>query len=130
MANITANLGSENYATTITTSGNTIISDEPLKSGGQDKGFSPMELLASALGSCTCITLKMYANHKKYALTNVEVVVDFNRDSEANFSDVTRKIKLSGDLSDEQRQRLLTIANRCPIHQTLTHGISIDTKLV
>lgn len=130
MALITAQLGAENYKTTIRTTTNTLISDEPVSMGGTDSGFSPMELLASALGSCTCITLKMYATHKKYNLESVEVVVNFNRDTEANFSTVTREIKLTGDLTDEQKQRMLTIANRCPIHQTITHGISINTKLI
>ncbi len=130
MAIITAIIGSDNFATTITNDRNTIVSDEPESSGGKDMGLSPMDLLASALGSCTCITIKMYANHKKWPLERVEVTVDFNRDTEANFSTVKRNIKLSGDLSEEQRQRLLLIATRCPIHQTITHGISINSKLV
>ncbi|MES2630067.1 MAG: OsmC family protein [Bacteroidota bacterium] len=130
MAIITANIGTDNYTTTIRAGNNTIVSDEDAKSGGKDLGLNPMELIAAALGSCTCITLKMYAQRKEYKLLSVEVKVDFNRDVEANFSNVQRDIVLTGDLTQAQKDRLLLIANRCPVHQTLTHTISISTKIV
>jgi len=126
MVQIKAAIGTQNYKTTITTTNHTIIADEPLQAGGEDLGFSPDELLAASLGACTSATLRMYANRKGWTeLTGVEVNVTFNR--LAGSSTMERTIVLQGNITQEQKERLLYIANRCPIHQTLTHPIDITT---
>jgi putative redox protein len=130
MAQIQAHIGRQHYRTELTTTTNTLIADEPLDSGGEDLGFSPSELLASALGTCTSVTLRMYADRKEWQLEEVKVKVAFERNKDNNTSYFTREIELIGDLEDEQRQRLLQIANQCFIHKTLTNPIEISTNLV
>ncbi|MCF0059253.1 OsmC family protein [Dyadobacter sp. CY356] len=130
MAKVVATIGTELYKTEIKTATHSLIADEPVSAGGLDLGFSPEELLASALAACTCGTLRMYANRKGWSeLTEINVAVDFSRDVQANVSQMNRKIELVGDLNEEQKTRLLAIANKCPIHNALTHTITIDTTL-
>lgn len=127
---INAHLGQEKYKTEIKSATNTLIADEPLDLEGQDLGFSPKELLASALGSCTIITLKMYANHKGWNLTDANIEVTFEWDNEASKSIFTRKIELIGDLTEEQKERLLKIADKCPVHKVLMNPTEIETTFV
>jgi putative redox protein len=101
-----------------------------LSAGGTDKGFSPSELLASALATCTCVTLRMYADRKQWPLTGVRVKVEFTRDAEQNVSNISRDISLDGALTAEQHERLLSIANSCFIHKTLSNPINITTTLI
>lgn len=131
MAKVEASIGSVHYKTEIKSATNSIISDEPVSAGGMGLGFSPEELLASALAACTCGTLRMYANRKGWVeLTEINVAVEFSRNVQLNISQMSRSIELVGDLSEEQKERLLTIANKCPIHSALTHTITIDTILI
>lgn len=116
-----------------------LISDEPIALGGSDLGFNPYELLLAALGSCTSMTLRMYANHKQIDLQDIQVELQHDRIHAEDCSDcekqktqidvLTRNIRLTGDLSDQQRARLLEIANKCPVHKTLQNKIQIDTNL-
>jgi putative redox protein len=113
------------------------VSDEPLAFGGRNQGPSPYDLLLMALGSCTSMTLRMYANHKQWPLEDVQVRLRHERvhaDDCADCSDgnprierITREVILRGDLSDAQRQRLLQVANRCPVHRTLEAEMQIVT---
>jgi putative redox protein len=129
MANIHAVIGTDHYRTEIRTATNLLIADEPLTSGGEDLGFSPEELLAASLSACTCATLRMYADRKGWTeLTGVTVDITFAR--QHDMSSIVRNITLQGPLSEEQKNRLLVIANKCPIHQVLTHPIIIETSLV
>lgn len=131
MNTISAKIDTRLYRTEITSaSGNIVIADEPQEMGGKNLGFSPSELLASSLASCTLITLRMYINRKQWDVSEINVKVDFERDSEQNVSLFTRKIEVIGEVDDKQRQRLETIANSCPIHKTLTHSIEIKTTLI
>jgi putative redox protein len=129
MANIHAVIGTDHYRTKIRTATNLLIADEPLTSGGEDLGFSPEELLAASLSACTCATLRMYADRKGWTeLTGVTVDITFAR--QQDMSSIVRNITLQGPLSEEQKDRLLVIANKCPIHQVLTHPVIIETSLV
>ena len=104
-----------------------LISDEPIELGGEDAGPAPLDYLASALGTCTAITLHMYAQRKSWPLKNAEVTVSLEkRDEIARF---VRTFKLTGELSDEQKARLLAIANQCPVHKILSGKIEIETAL-
>lgn len=106
------------------------IGDEPVEDGGGDIGPSPKQLLVSSLGACTAITLQMYAQRKQWPLTGIEVEVQFNPQGKpASGTDLTRSIVLRGELSGEQRERLLQIANMCPIHKVLTGEVRIATAL-
>lgn len=116
------------YQTEIRTAKNTIISDEPEDLGGENTGFSPMELLAASLGSCTAITLRMYAERKKWDLKDVKVEVNFERDAEKNESKISRTIELIGNLTDKQKEKLMDVAENCPIHKALTNPIEIITE--
>jgi putative redox protein len=117
-----------------------LLADEPKSAGGSDAGPDPYELLLSALGACTNMTLRMYADRKGWRLKEVRVVLTHSRNYDKDCVDcerptamldrVKRRITLIGELSPEQRQRLLVIANLCPVHKTLTSGIDIQTELV
>ena len=105
-----------------------LVADVKTGEGGEDAGPSPHDYLATALGACTAITLRMYAVRKSWPLENAEVTVTFNK--EGVTSKLDRKIHLVGPLDDTQKERLLGIANQCPVHKTLTGKIEITTTLV
>ena len=131
MASITAYIGQQPYRTEIKTVTNTLIADEPADVGGSDLGFTPEELLAASLGACTSITLRMYAERKGWTeLKGISVTVDFKRDTGTNTVQIERRIILEGSIADDQKERLLAIADKCPIHQTLTHTVNIYTEMV
>jgi len=129
MSAIKASIGTELYNIEIkSATGNIIIADEPVDKGGQDKGFSPKELLVSALGACTCATLRMYADRKGWNLDKADAEIELSEeDGQTRF---IRKIQLTGNLDSEQRTRLLAVANACPIHKILTRSIVIETIIV
>jgi putative redox protein len=106
------------------------LADEPLEAGGANQGPSPTALLLSALGACTAMTVRMYAARKSWPLAGVEVQVEFNpRGAPAEGNDIRRTIGLKGQLTAEQRERLLEIANKCPLHRILTGTPRIHTSL-
>lgn len=112
--------------------------DEPLAYGGTNRGPSPYGLLAAGLGACTSMTLRMYARRKGWKLTHVSVDVshdkvhaqDANTPTIANIDLFRRRITVTGDLSVDQRQKLLEIADKCPVHKTLEASSRVETELV
>ena len=105
---------------------NRVVVDVDASLGGDGAGMDPHRLLEASLAACTIITLQMYANLKKLDLKDVEVSVDI--DKEGDESHINRKIKLIGYLTEDQRKRLIEIANRCPLHRMLSHQIKIETS--
>lgn len=131
LATVRAVSGDVPYAVDFTDDqGHTWRGDEPPAEGGANTGPAPHRLLLSALGACTAITLQMYAARKGWPLTRVRVELAFNPDGapEAG-NDIRREIALEGELDAEQRERLLQIANKCPIHKVLTGEIRIASHL-
>lgn len=119
------------YNQTVSAGAHTFFADEPPSLGGADTGAAPYDLLLASLGACTSITLRMYAERKNLPLTHVEVALHHEKVEQDGKSvdKITRQIHLEGDLSDEQRQRLLEIANKCPIHRLLSHAPLIESSL-
>ncbi|MBL7543321.1 MAG: OsmC family protein [Bdellovibrionaceae bacterium] len=103
-----------------------ILADTAPDNGGQDEGMNPHEILETALAACTAITLKMYARRKNMPLDDVHVAV--HTVSEGKESVLSRKIDLIGELSDEDKKRLMEIADKCPIHKLLTSQITISKE--
>ena len=117
-----------------------LLADEPETAGGANTGPSPYELLAAALGACTSMTLGMYARRKQWPLIAVTVRLRHSRIYAADCAEcetkegmldrIDRDIELTGDLTAEQRAKLLEIADKCPVHRTLTRGMQIRSRLV
>jgi len=116
-----------------------LVADEPREVGGADSGPDPYALLLAALGACTAMTLQLYARKKEWPLEKVEVSLRHSRNyaedckdckpKEGKIERIERFISLTGSLTDEQRARLLEIAQKCPVHKTLTSGVSIKDYL-
>jgi len=139
MATVLLRSVGDRHVTQVTTEHHALVVDEP-RPEGDDLGPSPYDLLLAALGACTSITLRMYARRKGWPLTEVQIELAHERDHERDCEDcetedrrldrMTRRIHLEGDLSDEQRQRLLEIASRCPVHRTLMSATEIVDELI
>ena len=123
----------------ITVRGKVVIADEPVEAGGTDQGPNPYELLLGALGSCTAMTILMYARRKQWPVEHVRVELDHSRVHAKDCEDCETKdvrldyfrkrITVRGSLTEEQRARLAEISQRCPVHRTLTGTIRIDDEL-
>ncbi len=137
---VAASIGNDTYTTEIIAGNHLILADEPKEFGGNDFGPSPYGYLASALGACTAMTLRMYANRKKWNLEKVIVHVDHGKDHAPDSDKAStfgrkidvfkREIELFGNLDEEQKARLLEIADKCPVHKTLESSSIIETKLI
>ncbi len=125
----TATLSKTDFEMTGTARHHKVIIDEPLSNGGQDKGPSPSEYLCISLASCTTATLKMYINHKKLSVESLSVEVEkiTTEDKKTIFK---RKLHIVGPFDEAQRERLVSIANACPIHKILSQANTVETILV
>jgi len=115
-----------------------LIADEPKKFGGLDSGPGPYDLLLASLGACTAMTIRLYAERKAIALDHVAVTLrhqrvheeDAERSGQTYLERITRDIRLEGQLSPEDRAHLMSIADRCPVHRTLSGSVEIRTREV
>lgn len=128
------------FAQQITVGRHQLLADEPTALGGTDTGPDPYGLLIAALGACTSMTISLYARRKQWLLEVVTVTLRHSKIHAADCTDCETKegmldrieleVELQGDLTDEQRARLIEIANKCPVHRTLTSEIDISARLV
>ena len=139
---VVAETGNGKFQNTVSASGHRLIADEPTHVGGMNSGPSPYALLAAALGACTSMTLRMYAEHKKIDIGMVTVEVEHAKIHAADCVECTdeeragggridrfeRRVSVSADIDEETRKKLVAIADRCPVHRTLEHGARIVTR--
>lgn len=135
---VVAETGTGTYIQNITAGSHRLLADEP-RPVGEDAGPNPYDLLLGALGACTSMTVRMYANRKGWPLQQVRVTLRHSRIHARDCADcetdvgmldqIDRDIELIGALDDDQRRRLLGIAERCPVHQTLTSTVHVSTTL-
>ena len=128
MRQVTVQWAGGKFTQDITVGGHKIRADEEADQGGDDTGPVPHELLLAALGACTAMTLKVYAERKGWPLRNVRVTV--NGATGATGFVINRALAFEGALDAEQQQRLLEIADKCPVHKTLSGEIAINTTAV
>lgn len=129
MAKAKVILPKEGLKTNIYSNNHLYHADEPLEDGGTDSAPTPTQMLMGALGSCIAITMRLYAQRKEWPLDGVEIELDFEKfrgadypsyDGDAAFvHEIRKSIKLIGDLSEEQRERILEIGSKCPVHRLL-----------
>ena len=137
--NVVVDDGRVRYLQNISVGPHSFAGDEPAEVGGTDAGPNPYELLLAALGSCASITVRMYADRKQWPLDGVHVELSYGGTHAADsaacdtasgvITGIQMEVTVSGDLSEQQRQRLLEIANKCPVHRTLTSRIQIRGAL-
>ena len=130
--------GSGRYTNEVWAGGHRLVADEPRAMGGDDSGPSPYDYLLAGLGACTSMTLRMYAEHKGLPLERVVVTLSHSRlhaedcadceHTEGQIDRIDRRINIRGDLTDAQRQRMIAIADRCPVHRTLRGPLEIHTR--
>ncbi|GFE60126.1 bifunctional alpha/beta hydrolase/OsmC family protein [Geobacter sp. AOG2] len=136
---VTAHTGAEGFRTDLFANGFPLVADEPVADGGGNEGPSPYDYLLAALGACTGMTLQVYARSKGWPLEDVVVRLSHHKDHAEDCRDCDehdrrmdvfeREVELSGELDEVQRQRLLEVAGRCPVHRTLTAGVRVVTTL-
>ncbi len=128
---LVAENGLGRYQQSVTAGEHRLVADEPASMGGGDAGPAPFDFVMAGLGACTSMTLRMYAERKGLPLEKVEVALRHHKlDTETGSRDcIERKITLTGALTVEQRQRLLEIANKCPVHRALSQSFQLDCSL-
>jgi putative redox protein len=134
---ISATVGASGYRTDVQAGPHSFVADEPIALGGSGLGPTPYELLLGALSSCMAMTLRMYADRKGWPLQSVTIQLRTDKahqqdcerceTSDVGPPRIARRIELAGPLSDEQRTRLLQIADRCPVKQTLERGLKVES---
>lgn len=133
---VSVETASGKFTQIVQTASHRFIADEPLSFGGANLGPTPYDLLLAGLGACTSMTIKMYADSKKIALESVKVDLEHGREHATDCDDtekscridvIDRTIELRGDLTTEQKEKLLEIADKCPVHRTLENRIEVRT---
>lgn len=137
---VVIDIGRTRYRTEIVAAGHALVADEPAALGGGDAGPGPYELLLASIGACKAITLRMYADRKGWALERAVLSLRHDRrhaddceecdDPGARLDHIDVEIQLIGDLDGAQRARLLEIADRCPVHRTITGEVRFSSELV
>ncbi len=114
----------------VQTGSSTFLVDEPIGGGGLGTGPNPYDLLSAAIGSCSLMTMRLYADRRKWPLENVRVKVTHHRKGPEARDVFVKEIQLTGPLDDAQRQKIHEISLRCPVHLTLTRGSDVETVML
>ena len=132
--------GTGQFIQSVQVGAHVLTADEPASVGGDNTGPAPYDYLLAGLGACTSMTLRMYANRKRLPLDKVSVLLSHTKihaddcadceTKEGKIDEITREITITGDLDDDQRARLLEIADKCPVHRTLEREVKVRTALV
>lgn len=132
-------LGDQNYKTVMTAGPHELIADEPDDAGGKDKGPDPYDYLLMALGSCSVITMKMYANRKEWPVEDIYIEMTHSKahaqdcedcdDPKSKIDKIDKNIIVEGELIEEQLDRLLEISKKCPVHKTLLNDVEIISSV-
>ena len=123
----TAFIGNTQYQSIVNSGGHGLITDEPLKANGSNTGMNPFSLLLASLASCTVITLRMYIDRKMWPIE--EIKADIEMYKTLSGTRIETKLSFKGEVNEEQRDRLLKIANACPVHKILIGNININTNI-
>jgi putative redox protein len=128
---IQAGIGHEHYVSKLSMRGHLLVSDEPLDNGGSDAGPTSTELVLSGLAACTTSTLRMYADKKGWEVDriDIELGIRIEKTETGQISHLESTIEITGNVSMEQKERMLEIARKCPIHRLLTNPITISTQI-
>jgi len=139
MTQVIAKIGRTKYKTIVVTGNHELIADEPVPYG-QDLGPNPYDFLLTALGTCVTMTVRMYADRKGWDLEEIEVHLEQSRVYAKDCEDcesqegyvhiIEKRLKFTGDLTEDQIQRLLEISDKCPVNKTLTSEIKVITKIL
>lgn len=140
MGKATVRLGKDNYTTEIRSGNHIYYADEPVDGGGKDAGPTPTDMAMGALGACIAITMRLYAERKGWDLQAVEIDLDFERfkgkeypmyeGDERYVHEIRKGIKLEGNLTDEQKERILEIGGKCPVHRLIATPAFFVEKLL
>jgi len=132
MAEVLVSIGEESYTTTITYDDLEILADEPIELGGQNKGLAPSQLLLSSVGACKAITMRMYANRKKWKVNKIDIKVssEVQKSEQQQTTFIKCNIFIEGDLDEEQKRRIYAIGEKCPVHKMLMNPIVIESNLI
>lgn len=115
------------YQTIVNSEGHSLLADEPTDKGGANMGMSPFNLLLASLASCTVITLRMYIDRKMWIVDEISIDLELFKVSNGTFIDC--KLDFKGQLTEEQKKRLLTIADACPIHKILVGNVTVNNSV-
>lgn len=129
---VVVKIGKEKYKTEVNFDNHILIADEPESLGGQNLGPNPADLLLSSVGSCKAITMRMYADQKGWPLDNIEIHLELEVDKSITpqVSNIRVDIKLIGDLDLAQKERILKVGEKCPVHKILTNQVNIETNMI
>ena len=128
---VVAENGQGRYQQQVSAGKHIMLADEPESMSGGDAGPAPFDFLMAGLGACTSMTLRMYAERKGLALTGISVVLNHDKTEVDGIqrNRISRQITLEGNLSDAERQRLLEIAEKCPVHRALSQSFVLESQL-
>ena len=125
-------IGKDLYRTEVRADGHLIIADEPLNIGGKDLGMNPNQFLLASLGTCTAMTLRMYADRKKWPVEKicVDLTLEVVKGDDQQTTYIKRHIFIDGNVNEEQKQRMLQIADSCPLHRMFNNPFVITSNLL
>ncbi|MGN5953995.1 OsmC family protein [Sphingobacterium lactis] len=129
---VVVSIGEESYTTQIQYGDLSLIADEPEELGGQNKGFAPTQLLLSSIGACKAITMRMYANRKEWKVNKIEVKVssEVQKSEQQQTTYIKCNVFIDGELDADQKKRIYTIGEKCPVQKMLQNPIVVESNLI